>query len=74
MLDDPAADGQQFTAEIIEQMYGNDGEDDDWKLPKGNYTKVDVTINVMERCDQRKDQLDHVELHHEMLEDVFARS
>jgi len=55
MLDDPAADGQQFTAEIIEQMYGNDGEDDDWKLPKGNYTKVDVTIYVMEICDQRKD-------------------
>jgi len=54
MVDDLAADGQQFTAEMMEEMHGNDGEDD-WKIREGNYTKVDVTIYVLGICDQRKD-------------------
>jgi len=54
MIDDLAADGQQFTAEMMEEMHGNDDEDDG-KIREGNYTKVDVTIYVMEICDQRKD-------------------
>ena len=54
IFDDLAADGQQFTAERIEEMHGNDDEDDG-KIHEGNYTKVDVTIYALEICDQRKD-------------------
>jgi len=40
MADELASVDQQVTAETIEQLFGNDGEDDG-KLREGNYTKVD---------------------------------